>query len=501
MIMKTPEKAFHGNFPVQLLALFPVSLLAAARLLPAFKELMTSFRSYNPILGSQESPWVGIENYQKLFSDPLFFPALQASLGYGVFQLVFGAVAAVLAALILPKIPFAILRGIVLSGALLFSFLPEQLLLQWFFSLEMSLQINQFSLIYTLTGMLHQIGPAVLLGGAGACIMQKSSRSIMRLSGALLYIGLLLSQLFDNYLVLFELIRPATQAKSLFSLSYHFGLLQMQISPSAAIHTIINALQFVPAVLAALLLVLAIRQDDAPPQTLGTGSKQSIPALLALSILGVVLCVGATIYLNAGRQADSAYLPGGARNSLLTLALSFPLFIVYSAAGSGAASAGKRPWMPAILVVFSAISPGIVTQYLTVRQWGLINSVFGTAFYAALSLVPLAAMISFLLFLDLKQGLAYAVPLAGLGAVSIFTDILHPLVFITDTNRQGLPFYSYASHTNYTASPMVDFSSATIVILLVCLGIWAFSCIPLLRISRQSPLPEAPVPSSASLLP
>src|SRR5688572_743909 len=48
-----------------------------------------AFKDYSPFLGFQRSPWVGLENFEKLFTDPDFGRALSNTLQIEALQLIF----------------------------------------------------------------------------------------------------------------------------------------------------------------------------------------------------------------------------------------------------------------------------------------------------------------------------------------------------------------------------------------------------------------------------
>src|SRR5688500_18771761 len=59
-----------------------------------------AFQEYSPFLGF-DSPWVGLENFAKLFTDPDFGTALRNTLEISVLQLIFFFPAPILVALLL----------------------------------------------------------------------------------------------------------------------------------------------------------------------------------------------------------------------------------------------------------------------------------------------------------------------------------------------------------------------------------------------------------------
>ena len=65
-----------------------------------------AFQDYRPHLGFFEQTWVGLKHFRELFRAPLFYQALQNTLGMSIFGLVFGTVSALGFAVLLNELRF-----------------------------------------------------------------------------------------------------------------------------------------------------------------------------------------------------------------------------------------------------------------------------------------------------------------------------------------------------------------------------------------------------------
>ncbi len=69
-----------------------------------------AFQDYKPQLGIFEQEWVGLKHFKELFNEPMFYRALENTLGMGVLGLVFGTLTAILFALFLNELRFMALK-------------------------------------------------------------------------------------------------------------------------------------------------------------------------------------------------------------------------------------------------------------------------------------------------------------------------------------------------------------------------------------------------------
>jgi putative aldouronate transport system permease protein len=65
-----------------------------------------AFQDFRPHLGVFNQAWVGLKHFRDLFNSPLFYQALQNTIGMGVLQLVFGFVTALGFAILLNELRF-----------------------------------------------------------------------------------------------------------------------------------------------------------------------------------------------------------------------------------------------------------------------------------------------------------------------------------------------------------------------------------------------------------
>ncbi|MFC4401818.1 ABC transporter permease [Gracilibacillus xinjiangensis] len=69
-----------------------------------------AFQDYKPQFGLFDQEWVGLKHFKDLFSEPMFYTALENTLGMGVLGLVFGTASAIIFALLLNELRFLTLK-------------------------------------------------------------------------------------------------------------------------------------------------------------------------------------------------------------------------------------------------------------------------------------------------------------------------------------------------------------------------------------------------------
>lgn len=103
---------FKRDRSLVFMALPAVLLLAVFAYLPMLGNVV-AFQDYSPFIGFADSPWVGLDNFSRVFGDPDFWMAVKNTLVITAFQLVFFfpipiALAILLNSLINPKLRAAI---------------------------------------------------------------------------------------------------------------------------------------------------------------------------------------------------------------------------------------------------------------------------------------------------------------------------------------------------------------------------------------------------------
>ncbi|MDX8044563.1 ABC transporter permease subunit [Gracilibacillus sp. S3-1-1] len=69
-----------------------------------------AFQDYKPQFGIFEQEWAGLKHFRDLFNEPMFYRALENTLGMGILGLVFGTLSAIAFALLLNEVRFLTLK-------------------------------------------------------------------------------------------------------------------------------------------------------------------------------------------------------------------------------------------------------------------------------------------------------------------------------------------------------------------------------------------------------
>lgn len=482
MVLQKPA----GRSGLRFLIFIPAVFLVFTRLWPVLNTALASFKDVNLMRGIGGSPDVGLDQYGQLLGDPRFPATLGTTLLHGLLPLMAGGLLALLSALLIERLRSSTVRAVILTVALLLSFLPEQLLLEASQALGFTPLAGLYEAGYLISGVINQAGIAILLGAAGICLTQKGDRGILRYSGVFLVLCIRLPQLFSTYLAVFEQMRPSMGNSSLFHQIYQSGLHYGDVSGASAATVVIWLLQLVPTLAAVLFMVLAMHRKGDAPQ-LSTAGKLKAPSVIGLCVLGALLFLGAVVAVVIGTGPDGDYLPRAAMFSLVHMAVGAAVFGIFALPGAVSSAFGRRPFAPALFILFTGLG-GLMMEYYMARALQLINTVVAPPVFTALSLVPLAAAISYLFYLNRRQGIMFAVPVLGLALQSILTNVLYPAMLVSDAGMQTLPVYSYLVLAQYSGAER-GFSGATIVLTLLCLSVWAFSCIPLFRQTGEAQAP------------
>ncbi|QMU69816.1 sugar ABC transporter permease [Streptacidiphilus sp. P02-A3a] len=95
-----------------------VVLLLVFSYLPILGNI-TAFQYYDPLVGIWNSTWIGLQNFQQLFNDPLFWEAMNNTLAISAIQLVLFFPIPIMLALLLNSVLSQRLRSVIQSVALL----------------------------------------------------------------------------------------------------------------------------------------------------------------------------------------------------------------------------------------------------------------------------------------------------------------------------------------------------------------------------------------------
>ncbi|WP_425454566.1 ABC transporter permease [Gracilibacillus dipsosauri] len=71
---------------------------------------LMAFQDYKPQFGFLEQDWVGLDHFKDLFNEPMFYTALENTLGMGILGLIFGTASAIVFALLLNELRFMVVK-------------------------------------------------------------------------------------------------------------------------------------------------------------------------------------------------------------------------------------------------------------------------------------------------------------------------------------------------------------------------------------------------------
>ncbi|MFC4388793.1 ABC transporter permease [Gracilibacillus marinus] len=71
---------------------------------------LMAFQNYKPQFGFLEQEWAGLKHFRDLFNEPMFYTALENTLGMGILGLIFGTLSAIMFALLLNELRFMHLK-------------------------------------------------------------------------------------------------------------------------------------------------------------------------------------------------------------------------------------------------------------------------------------------------------------------------------------------------------------------------------------------------------
>ena len=96
-------KNFRKEWPLHVLIL-PALIVTAIFSYGPMYGLIMAFQEFNPVLGFNGSPWIGLDNFRWLFNEPHFVRTIPNTFHISLFKIFFGTIASVVFALLLNEI-------------------------------------------------------------------------------------------------------------------------------------------------------------------------------------------------------------------------------------------------------------------------------------------------------------------------------------------------------------------------------------------------------------
>lgn len=392
-----PSKELHGPskkaLAVGILAVL-LLLFAVIKIVPMLGSFLISFKSYSLAGGIGNSPWIGLQNYQKFISSYGFSGLIRNSILLNAAGLLLnGLVAFGLAQLVL-HVESPRLARIATGLLALPAFLPNAAYISVMFSLFGVPSGDHAAVTYVMQYLaVDGIKNGFLAGFMGAlcgrAAMQRGKRPVW---GAAAGIGACLLFRFSSLLTPDAELSQLMSNPESFSFSdifdtyqYRTGLLNSDYSFSGAVWMTKNLLQILPAILAAVLLVVMLRQYfrylEHPPlyeENAGANGQNGFGvAAIALSLAIPVFFTAVNLVTSrpsSGESVSMEALWGMAGYSLVITILATITFGVVTLLLAFSLSKLFNGVTITVFLFLSTILNNTTGEYLFYRSAGMVNT-------------------------------------------------------------------------------------------------------------------------------
>ena len=413
------------------LSIFLLILVMFAALIPAFYNFILTFIDYSPIQGLFSSPSAGLRNYSQVISQPAFprlvlnsFVHWLASLS---FALLLGVPVAILISFVKSRKTAATCAGLLLIPVFVPASVYFTLVIQ-LFSSSVFMREQTYTLAFAAQTLLP--GAALIAFSGVAFGLLYRSRRGNALQGTMLGCGMaallfMLVTLSPAYEATLLSANPMVNrvADTFDTFTYRSGLTQMQISHSAASHTLRSLLQMLLAVMPVFAIILLLRKSDRLiSQTADmafVGSKEKTPGqviawLVSIFLMLVLLFAKGLPSLSQFPVLAQQFLPS-VLISLLSVMVGFAaaLVLLYGASGSG------RVLVPLTALIVLGTSNAMIAQYLLFRQLGMANTVLATPFAQWLQPPVLIILFLFAIIVQVMKNQTLLIFLAAAAAILV----------------------------------------------------------------------------------
>jgi putative aldouronate transport system permease protein len=448
-----------------------ILLIVIFKIIPLLTGLYLPFVDYSFFRGLFSSPWVGMDNFTKLFQDPAFLNVFENTWKMKISYLVVCGLTAFILALALSGVRSKFLRNMFSTLFLIPYFLPAvvmayimMVVLSPKFSPFISTNImilgnaNFFLPVLIVVEVVKTCGiPIVVaLAAIGAkhqaiskdavqfSFMQMNVLPALRAVAAcmLIQFSLLLSTDFE---LVSSFLNPLVYevGDTLDTFSYRMGLMNGGFSAASAVWFIQFIVHLVLAVLVYLLIRGIFIQDlfSRFEQTsdikagnkgrsaigLGISTLYSLIILLLLYILFIYPIITPSTLGKSVWDVFSMWSFGGYLlinfaavivHLLITLTLAFPLTV---------RDLPGRNMYKAFLLILLAIGPGVIHEYLFIKNLGMVNTFYPQLFLGFFSLISVFILKS--IFNSKHAGLKEAACIEGRGELYAFFYIFVPKVW------------------------------------------------------------------------
>lgn len=375
----------------------PFSLLLCYTLGMVGYEAMLSFVNYRIVRGVSGSEFIGLKNYQMIFSRPEVGAGVSSSIMQTLLYMLPAMGIGMLLSFLFGLIPSRKVKSALAGSALLVTLIPtilvEQGVLNWINGIFMLMREIGFSsfpinalvdptatmIVLAITNMIPQIALVMFAGLSLSISTGMSPWKGALIAGLLPMMTLFTPSLSSAYLASTAMNRAATD--NLPMLVFRYGMMNGQFSRAAAISTVARLLNLVMSVLPMLLIGFFVKSDA---KNLRVREERHSWGFEMLITFGAALVL-ALVYVFA-KYMDSAvvleetltYALNSAATGVIALIVGFLVCFLFIALSRYAE--GKTSFVFAImLVLLSMISNYLMSGYIAFRNMGMMNTFFGAA--------------------------------------------------------------------------------------------------------------------------
>ncbi len=390
-------------------SLIALSLALVIALSLFARETIISLKSYNPMQGISGSPWVGFQNFQKLFASSAFVRVIKNTLLFNLlFSTMLFAVAGIVGYIVitLPRRG----REILAVFFALIVFLPTEVYASWLihlFGSRLFIDAQAMRFLFPFLTTIKYLGIPIMVMYIHNEIYVKIDPLIPVKVAGLFSLSSLAFITNGFFSMTNSLYNPLTYETMDMADTYTFrsGLMQMEVGINTAVGviktgiTILSvAILFIPI----LFLIRSIFQGERKETVDSKVGGRLISAIISLAIFAAIYFLP---YIAKGRSFTVGQLsvpsnlgyPIG--TYLFLSAISAMLATIIAAILSGAFKSANRTLRLAsgvllTLITILTIRPVNISNYLLMRELGVVNTGFAIILATAFSAAAVWAMAS-----------------------------------------------------------------------------------------------------------
>lgn len=360
-------------------------LIGIILLIPFITTIRMSMIDYRPASGISFSPDVGFEHYKAFFSSPYFGNVFSNSLSISCVSLLIGAVYTFFASSAITATKNNILRFLLTFVFCIPALIPGVLISNMLVELWESPLLARF-LLSVFDGLRLSSFVVFASGFANGKPWKEGFKF------ALVFVSVRLITIFTTDTNMISLIYNPSNYESLDTLNTHVyrqGLMSSSWSYSSAVDVVRTLCQLIPATIGCIILIFMFKKKNDPVQETNSGwTAASVMAIIPAVILIALLITGSSLFPAGGHEI----IYRGYVNEFIITFLSAFLATGIAYGISMICREANRIIGMIVLSIAILTTGCLVTDYLNVRDAGLLDSYLGVVMMN-MSIVPVLAIV------------------------------------------------------------------------------------------------------------